>query len=68
MTETITDLFLKAKKENVGAIITLNDVVRGRKFTIRQVTYAFNKLVPNDEYAQNEKPAILRDTLSKMAK
>ena len=67
MAETIVDLFNAAKKEGVGAIITFNSVIKGKKFTKKQVSLAFHKLIPKDEFAKNEKRAILEDCYTKIA-
>ena len=67
MAKTITEKFNEIKHENVGAIVTLNRVIEGSRFTKKQVSLAFHKLVPKDEYDKSEKAAILKDCYSKLA-
>lgn len=59
MKETINFRFNNFKEVNTGAIPTLSKVVRGMHYGNQQVVDAFNKFVPKDEYAKDEKDEIL---------
>lgn len=57
--ETITYRFNSFKDIRLGAILTLSKAVRGMNYGKQIVINAFNKFVPKEEYAQNEKDEIL---------
>jgi hypothetical protein len=60
MTQTIKYRFDCFKNDNLGAIPTLSKSIRGMHYGRQKITSIFNKLVPKDEYAQDEKYQILR--------
>ena len=65
MKETITFRFNSFADKSIGAIPTLSKAIRGMKYGKQVVIDAFNKFVPKDEYAKNEKDEILNDLLWK---
>ena len=60
MQETITYRFNSFKHDNVGSISTLSKAVRGMRFGRQKIINAFNKLVPIEEYAQDEKEELIK--------
>ncbi len=56
---TISQRFEAFRNVNLGAIPTLSRSVRGMKFGSQEIVDAFNKYVPKNEYAQNEKDEII---------
>ena len=62
--KTINQRYNAFKDKNIGAVITLKRSVRGMKYGKQLITNAFNKFVPKDEYAKDEKDEILQDLWS----
>jgi len=65
MQETIVYRFNNFKCENLGAIPTFSRAIRGMQYGKQKIVDAFNKLIPKDEYAKNEKEEILNDLMVK---
>lgn len=63
MKETIIQRFNNYKKPELGAIVTLNQAVRGMRYGKQKVIDAFNKLVPKGEYENDEKDEILESII-----
>ena len=58
---TLTNRFNKFRSENfqVGDYIILSMAVRGMKYNKTIINRSFNKLVPKDDYAPNERDHLL---------
>ena len=59
MKETILTRFKKFESDDIGAIPTLSIAVRGMKYGNSEINLSFKKLVPKDEYEQDERDEIL---------
>ena len=55
----IEELFKKSDDPNIGAIVTLMHIMNKHKYSRKEILKAFNKLVPREEYEQNEKRQIV---------
>jgi hypothetical protein len=50
---------LQIRTPNLGACICLAEVVKRRKFSRKSLVKAFNELVPVEEYAKENKKALI---------
>lgn len=60
MEQSINTRFKSFQNENIGAIPTLSKAIRAMNYSHQNINDAFNKLVPKEEYANNEKEVILK--------
>lgn len=64
--KSIQSNFWKLQKKNSGwgSYICFVEAVRGKKYTMRSIREAFNKLVDKGDYADKEKKDILAGLLN----